>query len=44
MLQKLKSEWHKKDFQKLENLLCRMPVIYKAIIAAKGGYIDESKL
>ena len=44
MWQKLKSEWHKIDFQILEDLLCRMPQICKAIIAAKGGYIDESKL
>ena len=43
MWQKLISEWHKIDFQKLESLLCRMPQICKAVIAAKGGYIDESK-
>ena len=28
--QKLKSEWHKIDFQKLEDLLCRMPRVCKA--------------
>ena len=44
MLQKLKSEWHKINFQKLEILLYRMPWICKAVIATKGGYIDENKL
>ena len=44
MWQKLKSEWHKIDFQKLEDLLLRMARICKAVIAAIGDYIDESKL
>ena len=37
MRQKLKNDWHKEDFQKLENLLCRMPLKYVK-------HIDESKL
>lgn len=41
---KLKHEWNKIEFQKLENLLCRMPRICKSVIAARGGYIDETKL
>ena len=44
MWQKIKSEWYKIDFQILEDLLCRMPQICKAVIAAKGGYMDENKL
>ena len=36
MWQRLKSEWHKIDFQKLENSLCRMPQIYIAVFAVKG--------
>ena len=34
MWQKLKREWHEIDFQKLENLLCRMPQICKVVVSA----------
>ena len=40
----LKCEWYKIDFQKFEYLSCKMPRICKAVIAAKDGYIDKSKL